>query len=1055
MKSKFFYLIIFASIALSPRISAQVNLKGDATLSNLSNQNCITLTTDEPFKAGGFWSTIPLDLSQSFEIATTISFGCDTDPDSGGDGIAFVLQNQSNDAGINAFGGGTLGYAGITPSLAIQMDTYRENPIDFPFVNDPGGGIFNLPYYDHMALMLNGQVDHETAEDIVTVPFTPFYTDVEDCTSGNFHHITISWNASINKLDVFYCSQDGNFNTISETIDIANTVFNGNNTAYWGFTGATGGATNEQSVCIDFESTNPLVQDTTICQGVPLNLDFSYLDYFTFEWKDENGITISNNSNVSLNPTSDTNYELIIVNTCSGSSFNRSFNVEVLSPTLQEVIAQHQDIECFGQSTGQLEIDFIDAIGTVQYTINASSAQTNGLFTNLNADNYILSATDEFGCVDNLNIQITQEAELELNIDNLVGVLCNTTNTGSIEVTPNGGVGPYSLSWTDFNGINYSDEDLFNLNDGIYNYFLSDSYNCQNNGQITVEQLNDLAISITTQTDALCFNSFSGEIEVNPTGGQAPFEFEWTGPNNFTATGNNISNIEQGEYSLTMTDDENCYREFTFTINEPTQVVAASNATPASCFDVNNGSISTIHFGGTGTTTASLLNSNLNLISNNDLTNGLSQGSYYAFALDAQGCSSDTSIVIIDSPSQIQIDLLQSENAKCFGSNDGNIIIDISGGTPPYSNFNWVGPNGYSSSSQNVTQLLAGNYSIELNDNNNCSKTEDFIISQPDEIIINEGTIGYVKCTGTNTGSISTDITGGTLPYQNFSWTGPNGYSSSTQNIDSLFQGNYFISMEDNNGCISDSVFTVFEPDSILQFNYSTTRACSIEEIGTATIEITGGVPPYFVDWFGADPNALPFGNTFVEVSDVANCIVTDSIKVGLFDSPIANFYIDTLLRKNINYSIDNRSIGGLEWLWTIDNSYQIDLFYPIISFADTGYHEIHLEAKNIFGCSDTISKNVLVADELIYYIPNVFSPNEDGINDIFDVSIQYFSKYRLLVFNRFGQIIFDSSENGNNGWDGKYKNQYVPTGTYVYRFEANDLFGKLYVENNKINLIR
>ena len=195
MKCKFFFLIPFICIHFSSRLSAQVNLKGDASLNNSSNQNCITLTPNESFKAGGFWSTTPLDLSQSFEIATTISFGCDTDPDTGGDGIAFVIQNQSNDAGINAFGGGTLGYAGITPSLAIQMDTYRENPIDFPFVNDPGGGIFNLPYYDHMALMLNGQVDHGTAEDIVTVPFTPFYTDVEDCTSGNFHHITISWNA--------------------------------------------------------------------------------------------------------------------------------------------------------------------------------------------------------------------------------------------------------------------------------------------------------------------------------------------------------------------------------------------------------------------------------------------------------------------------------------------------------------------------------------------------------------------------------------------------------------------------------------------------------------------------------------------------------------------------------------------------------------------------------------------------------------------------------------------------------------------------------------------
>ncbi|MEJ6734663.1 MAG: gliding motility-associated C-terminal domain-containing protein [Flavobacteriales bacterium] len=1055
MRKKLFFIMYFVFVIFCGKVNAQFSLKGDAFLNSSTNQTCITLTADEAFKAGGFWSNIPLDLNQSFEIATTINFGCDSDPDTGGDGMAFVIQNQSADAGINAFGGGTLGYAGITPSLAIQMDTYRENPIDFPFVNDPGGGVFNLPYYDHMALMLNGQVDHDTPEDIITVPFTPFYTDVEDCTTGNFHHITISWDASTNKLDVFYCSQDGNFNTISQTIDITNTVFSGNNIAYWGFTGATGGATNEQSVCIDYYSNSPIVQDTIVCLGIPLDLDFSYLDYFSFEWKDENGIVISNNPSISLSPSSNTNYELTLINTCSGSTFNRSFDVDVLSPSLQEINAQHQDVECFGQSTGQLAVDFIGALGSVQYSISGGVTQNTNLFTNLNANNYTISATDQNGCIDNLNIQISEEAELVLNVDNVVGVLCNTSATGSIEVTPSGGFGSYNIGWTDFNGINYTDEDLFNLNDGVYNYFLSDSYNCQNNGQVIVEQLNDLGINIITQADALCFEGFSGEIEVNSNGGSAPFDFDWTGPNSYIGTGNNITNIEQGDYILTLTDDQNCYKDFTFTIDQPNQVIAASNSIPASCFNSNNGSINIIHFGGTGTTSANLLDNTLSLISNNNLTNGLNAGTYYSFALDSQGCSSDTSTIIVSSPTQIQINLLQSQEPKCFGSNDGNIIIDVSGGTTPYSSFDWTGDNGYSSSSQNITQLLAGNYQITINDDNNCSRVEDFIIAQPDKITINEGTIGYVKCTGTNTGSIAVDIDGGTTPYQSFSWTGPNGFNSNNKDIDSLYQGNYFISMEDDNGCLSDSVFTVFEPDSILQFSYTTTRSCSIEKIGTAVIEISGGIPPYNVDWFGLDPDALAYGNNFVEISDLANCIVTDSIKINLFNNPTAKFNIDTLLRKNINYSLDNRSIASTEWLWTIDESYQLNMFYPIISFGDTGVHSIHLQATNIFGCSDTISKNIVVAEELVHYIPNTFSPNEDGVNDVFNVSIENFSRYRLIVFNRFGQIIFDSTDNENEGWDGKYNGQYVPIGTYVYRFEANDLFGKLIVENNKVNLIR
>ena len=1036
-------------------LNAQVNLKGDAVLSLFSPQNCITLTPDDNFKAGGFWNNIPLDLSQSFEIATTINFGCNSETSAGGDGVAFVIQNQSNDAGINSFGGGTLGYAGITPSLAIQMDTYRENPIDFPFVNDPGGGIFNLPYYDHMALMLNGQVDHETPEDIVTVPFTPFYVDVEDCSTANFHHITISWDAILKKLDVFYCDQNGNFNTISEIIDISNDVFSGNNNVYWGFTGATGGASNEQTVCIDYQSDSPIVKDTTICLGESLDLDFSYLDYFSFEWKDENGVVFSNNPTISLSPTNNTNYELTLINTCSGSSFNRSFNVEVLSPSLQELSAQHLNVECFGQSTGQLEVEFVNAIGTVEYTINPGSSQNNGLFINLSANNYNVSAIDQFGCTDNLSIEITQEQELILNVDNIVGVECNTTNTGSIEVTPQGGVGSYTLSWIDFNGVTYNDEDLFNLNDGVYDFFLSDLNNCENNGQIVVEQLNDLGINTIIQSDAICFEEFSGEIEVSPTGGTPPFNYSWTGPNSYVDNGNNINNLGQGDYVLTLTDDESCYKYFNFTVNQPSQVVAASNSFPASCFDSNDGSISTVHLGGTGTTTAYLLNGMQNLISNTNTTNGLGGGTYYSFALDQQGCSSDTSMVFVDSPNDIQIDLLQSDDASCFGSSDGNLIIDVSGGTLPYSSFSWTDFNGFTSSSQNITQLPFGSYTISILDANNCIDSQTFLVSQPDQIVINDDFIGYVKCTGTNTGSISVDIEGGTTPYSNFSWTGPNGFLSTNQNIDSLFQGDYFISMEDNNGCTSDSVFTVFEPDSILQFSYVSTRSCSIENIGTVTLDIIGGVPPYNINWNGLDPNALEYGNNYVEISDLANCVVKDSVNVRLFDNPLAQFYIDTLLRKNINYSIDNRSTGATDWLWTIDDLYESDIYYPVVSFSDTGYYEVHLRATNIFGCSDTISKKVLVENELVYYLPNSFTPNDDGINDTFKISIENFSKFKLLIFNRNGQIIFDSEVSENQEWDGKFKNQLVPNGTYVYRFEANDLFGKLYVENNKLNLIR
>ena len=1033
---------------------AQFTVKGDAFINNTPNQNCITLTIDDNFKSGGFWSNDPIDLTQPFEIATTINFGCNTNPDTGGDGIAFVIQNQSSTAGINAFGGGTLGYQGISPSVAIQMDTYRENPIDYPFINDPGGGIFNLPYYDHMALMLNGQVAHETPEDIVTVPFTPFYTDVEDCSTGNFHHITINWDPTLNLLNVYYCSQDGNFNPISETIDMSNNVFGGDQFVYWGFTGATGGATNLQSVCVDFATNVPLLQDTVICASQTLDLDFSHLDYFTFNWIDENGVSISNASSVSLDPDADTFYQLDLVNTCSGSSFSRTFNVQVLAPFISEVPSSHIDVSCYGQETGQLEVEFVNSIGSVQYEIDFGTPQSNGLFNNLGANTYNLLATDQNGCSDNIDIVISENPELILQIDNTQGVECNTTSTGFIETTPIGGIANYTLNWTDNNGNTYNDEDLFNINDGIYSYILTDNLNCQSSGQITIEQLNNIDIDIISQQDVICYQGFSGQIVVNPTGGQPPFDYSWTGPNGFTSSNTSINSLEYGEYFLTLTDDENCYRNFSFDIDQPTQVTSASSVFPTNCFNSNDGTISTVHSGGTGTTLPYLLNNNLTLISNANSTNNLSSGTYFSFAIDDAGCSSDTNTLVVNSANQIIIGLSDLQEVTCFDGNDGSIDINVSGGTPPYTNYTWVGPNAYSNSNQNIGNIFSGNYTVSVTDNNNCVNFQTYTVSQPTEITISEDFIQYVKCTGSNTGAIGVNISGGTLPYTNFSWTGPNGYVNSNQNIDSLFQGEYTITVVDNNNCPQISSFSVFEPDSILNFLYTTTKSCLLEDIGTTQIEIFGGVPPYTTNWFGKDPNELPYGNNYVEISDQANCIKSDSVFIGLFPQPTALFSIDSLLRKDTYYNTYNFTEDALYWEWEKDEIYFSDIFSPLVNFADTGQHKVSLKAINFFGCSDTISKLVYIADDLNIYIPNSFSPNNDLVNDTFKVAINNYNSFKLNIYNRYGQLIFESTD-PSEGWDGKIGNDLAPISTYVMRVEILDLFGKLHIKNNELTLFR
>ena len=155
---------------------AQYITHADAFLNSTDDYcKCITITPNEFFNSGSFWNETPLDLSESFEIIVKPNFGCITASPDGGDGIAFVLQTNGTNQ-LPTGDGGNLGYNGISPSLVVQFDTYRDNPLLFPDNNDPGGGFF--PYYDHVGLMKNGSCNHETTDDLSTVPFSPTFTDL-------------------------------------------------------------------------------------------------------------------------------------------------------------------------------------------------------------------------------------------------------------------------------------------------------------------------------------------------------------------------------------------------------------------------------------------------------------------------------------------------------------------------------------------------------------------------------------------------------------------------------------------------------------------------------------------------------------------------------------------------------------------------------------------------------------------------------------------------------------------------------------------------------------
>lgn len=219
---------------------------------------CFRLTPAINWQLGSVWYADKLDLTKNFDLEFELNFG---DKDVGADGIVFVLQAKGNQA-IGLPGGG-LGFEGFSPSLGVEFDDWNN-------INQ--GDLAS----DHIGILKNGSVDHNGSNSIASpVPALANSGNIED---GQNHLVRITWNASTQLLEVWFdCIKRQ-----SVTLDIVNSIFNGQNKVFWGFTSSTGGENNVQVACLRDDI---LTIDTVyICQGESKELNARESDNGQYIW---------------------------------------------------------------------------------------------------------------------------------------------------------------------------------------------------------------------------------------------------------------------------------------------------------------------------------------------------------------------------------------------------------------------------------------------------------------------------------------------------------------------------------------------------------------------------------------------------------------------------------------------------------------------------------------------------------------------------------------------------------------------------------------------------
>jgi gliding motility-associated-like protein len=383
-----------------------------------------------------------------------------------------------------------------------------------------------------------------------------------------------------------------------------------------------------------------------------------------------------------------------------------------------------------------------------------------------------------------------------------------------------------------------------------------------------------------------CFGANNATIATNIIGGMPPYIINWSGPNGFSSASPAIINIAPGIYDLTINDTGNCPYTNSYTITEPDDIIITIDSeNDITCFGNANGSINISVSGGTGNFSYSWTKDTTPFSNNEDISN-LNPGTYVVSVTDANNCGPKTETFTISQPQILTANLVNQTSVDCYGAATGAITINVTGGTPneistgvfEY-NFSWTGPNGFISTNQNLSNIVAGTYNVSITDSQGCTDNLTVIISESTEIIISYTTTP-ITCYGANDASFSTTITGGNPPYQ-FQWNN----LSTALNQNNLSAGTYIITVRDNLGCVKTQSIVIPEAPIFTVNPIVNNISCYGANNGSINLNLTGGIAPVALTWSdgstaGLIRNNLAPGTYTATISDGTPCFIVRTFTI-------------------------------------------------------------------------------------------------------------------------------------------------------------------------------
>jgi gliding motility-associated-like protein len=745
-----------------------------------------------------------------------------------------------------------------------------------------------------------------------------------------------------------------------------------------------------------------------------------------------------------VNPTSNTDYLVTLI---GGACIQQdTVHVRINNPITVNMVID--SISCFGVADAVIHAQASGGTQPFSYSWSANGTGADSII-NVGRGNYTVTVSDVMNCNITGTADVSEPAQLSYAAS-FINIQCNGDSNGTATVTPTGGTPNYNYTWSP---TQPNSGNVTGLPAGNYDVTITDAHGCTTTVSGSVTEPTALTVGVV-KTDANCNTSLDGTATATVNGGTIPYNYAWDGVSGGNTT---ITGLDDDNHNLVVTDNNNCTISASFVIDTIYVLHIAVTATDASCFGVADGTATVTTLSGTAPFTYLWTPSGQTTA----MATALAANTYSIIVTDTKNCVASDSAGITE-PTEIVL-TFNHNDPLCAGIANGTVDVTATGGAGTYT-YDWAYVAG-APDNNSLTGLPAGIYDVTVSDASSCNSIGSDTLTNPpslDAELINKKEI---TCANAMDGGVVVSVSGGTQPIT-FNWS--NGSADSIQT--NLAPGTYSVTVKDNNGCDTSLAVTFVAPPliAIATLNVDSV-SCPAYNDGNIHITGTGGTPgavvpyEYSIDGTNFQPGEsfaqLPAGSYHLIIRDGQGCTTDTTVQIYGPVKPVVSILPQdstiklgqaiTLVSTVSDYT--PADINFYSWSPTTGLACSDCANVLAAPYSQTAYT---LLINYLSGCSVSQTVTVYVGDGEDFYIPNAFSPNGDGNNDVFVVYGYGFAKVNLKIFNRWGEKVCDT-QNQWGGWDGTFKGQMQNAGVYTYVIQGVYLNGKTKEQKGTITLIR